>query len=254
MLTVLVADDEQHIRDGITNSIQWTSLGIDKVLQAADGSQALELAESNKIDILITDIRMPRIDGIELSKSFRKMYPNCIIIFMSAYSDKEYFLSAIELKCTHFIEKPIQIEELQNAVKESVKNCQEIEYARLRSIIVKNNMKISLPLIKNEIAMLVTNKKADTNLLCECLKNEMLDIEQNIPYITAVIDIFNSESAKIDNFKIDFKLGLMQELKKMLDSVGIKCFYGSRDDEEFVVHMSGYSYSNLTNTVLSNIL
>ena len=255
MLTVLIADDEQHIRDGIRNSIPWNELQIDKVLQAIDGQQAFEIAGSNKVDILITDIRMPRMDGIQLSRSFRKMYPDCIIIFMSAYSDREYLISAIELKCNHFIEKPIQIEELQKAIKESVKTCQEAEYSRLRNIIVKNNMKISIPLIKNEIALLVTNKRSDGNLLSECIKNEMLDIASDTPYITVLVHIFNSESTESENMESNSKINLLHTLKRKLESEGLECFYGTRDEEEYIVHITGgSSFSKLNNQSLSQIL
>lgn len=247
MLTVLIADDEQHIRAGITNSIPWEALQIDKVLQAIEGEQALEIASLNKVDILITDIRMPRLDGINLSKLFRKTYPDCIIIFMSAYSDKEYLLSAIELKCNHFIEKPIQINELQEAIKECVKTFQEAEYARLRNIIVKNNMKISIPLIKNELAILVTSKKADSNLIRECLKNEMLNIEPNTPYFTAIIKMMNAYNGEYGNPESETKLEYLHNLKKSLKAAGLKSFYGSRDDEEYIIHITSDQSSPMFN-------
>ena len=67
-MKVVIADDEVLVRKGISMSIPWQELGVDQVFEAGDGQQALEIIESNPIDILLTDIRMPKMDGLELLK------------------------------------------------------------------------------------------------------------------------------------------------------------------------------------------
>jgi len=245
MLTILIADDEQHIREGIANSINWQELQIDTVFQAVDGEQAYQIACDNKIDILLSDIRMPIVDGIQLSKSLLEIYPDCIIILMSAYSDKEYLMSAIKLKASNYIEKPLQITRLRDVLDEAVKIYMENEYNKLKSIMVENNFKISMPLIKNEIALLATNKTADMNLLLDCIKNEMLGITAYTPYISVIIktvnffilDLFEKRGKTT---RTDF----FSEFASILSSNGLLHFGGTSDEEEYIIHIYGSSNSS----------
>lgn len=238
MLTILIADDEQHSREGIVNSINWKALQIDKIFIAIDGAQALEIAQKNKIDLLLSDIRMPIVDGIQLSKCVLELYPDCMLIFMSAYSDKEYLMSAIELKARNYIEKPLQIHKLKEVLEDVVKMHRENEYKKVKSIMVENNYKLSMPLIKNEIALLASNKNADMNLLKDCIKNEMLGICANSSYITMLIraaDYFNSEHG--DKGDRTTKSEFFSMLSNVLSHGGFEYFCGTRDDEEFIVHV-----------------
>ena len=77
-----------------------------KKLQKAE----IEILKDFEPNILLTDVRMPRLNGIDLAFKTRELYPNCMILFMSGYSDKEYLKSAIKLKAINYVEKPIEIE------------------------------------------------------------------------------------------------------------------------------------------------
>lgn len=117
---ILIADDEELTRKGIISSIDWDALGITKIDCADDGLHALEYAKNTPPDILLTDVRMPRMDGIELSKRLREHNPDCPIIFMSGYSDKEYLKAAINLKAVSYVEKPFVTAEITTALLEAV--------------------------------------------------------------------------------------------------------------------------------------
>ena len=131
---ILIADDEELTRKGIISSIDWESLGITRIDSADDGVHALECVKSSTPDILLTDVRMPRMDGIELSRRLREQSPDCPIIFMSGYSDKEYLKAAINLKAVSYVEKPFFTAEITEALTEAValvqKQRQQIESNR----------------------------------------------------------------------------------------------------------------------------
>ena len=89
-MKLLIVDDEKLTRDGLMNSIDWEQLGVDAVAQADDGLHGLELAGGFQPDIVLSDVRMPRMSGIEMAEKLQMHNPDISIIFMSGYSDKEY--------------------------------------------------------------------------------------------------------------------------------------------------------------------
>ncbi|HHV11584.1 MAG TPA: response regulator [Clostridiales bacterium] len=119
-MRILIADDEKLTRDGLISSISWDKLPFDHIDQADDGINALQLARTQVPDVLLTDIRMPRMNGIELAEKIQELNPHCPIIFMSGYSDKEYLMAAIKLKAVRYVEKPFTAEDLTEALSESV--------------------------------------------------------------------------------------------------------------------------------------
>ena len=119
-MRILIADDENLTRAGLISSINWHSLPFDQIDQADDGVNALQLAKTHLPDVLLTDIRMPRMNGIELAERIQELNPNCSIIFMSGYSDKEYLMAAIKLRAVRYVEKPINPVEVMEALTESV--------------------------------------------------------------------------------------------------------------------------------------
>lgn len=85
--TIILADDEQQILYGMKNGIDWESLGFSVVGTAQNGKEALELIEEHHPDLLISDIKMPFMDGLELSKTIHENYINTKIILFSGWDD-----------------------------------------------------------------------------------------------------------------------------------------------------------------------
>ena len=118
-MKLLIVDDEELTRTGVISSLNWDSLGIDEVLQADDGVHGLETARLHKPEIVLCDVRMPRMDGITMLERLEKLLPDTVPIFMSGYSDKEYLKAAIKLKAVNYIEKPFSLSEIENTIKEA---------------------------------------------------------------------------------------------------------------------------------------
>lgn len=124
-MKVLLVEDEVLTREGLLMSIPWEELGIREILTAEDGEEGLEKAASQEPDIVMTDVRMPRMDGITMAFEIRKKNKKCRFIFVSGYCDKDYLKSAIHLSAVNYIEKPIEIDEVITALKQAMKQITE---------------------------------------------------------------------------------------------------------------------------------
>ena len=97
MYRVVIADDEPVIRRGLRETIEWDALGLEVAGEAADGNEALKLVHDIRPEILITDIRMPEMDGLELIREVRKLDFSIKITILSGYSDYDSLKAAIRL-------------------------------------------------------------------------------------------------------------------------------------------------------------
>lgn len=128
MLRILVVDDETTVRKGIILGVDWAALDCTVVGEAANGLEALEAAEACKPDLIISDIRMPKMDGLELARNLRERGNNCSMIFLTAYGEFDYARSALQLGAADYLLKPFRDQELAAA----------IDRVRARSAVQKN--------------------------------------------------------------------------------------------------------------------
>lgn len=117
MLKVFLVEDEVVMRNGIKKNIPWEQEGFEFVGEASDGELAYPLIKKEKPDILITDIRMPFMDGLELSRLVKKELPQIKIIILSGYNEFDYAKTAINIGVTDYLLKPISSAKLLEAVK-----------------------------------------------------------------------------------------------------------------------------------------
>ena len=99
MIRAVVADDEKIIREGIAEWVDWNKLGICLVGCAKNGEEALAAVREHQADLLVTDIRMPGISGLELAEQLEREEKPPLIILISGYSDFAYAQKAVKLKC-----------------------------------------------------------------------------------------------------------------------------------------------------------
>jgi DNA-binding response OmpR family regulator len=113
-LTILYVEDEEGIRKKISDSLRYYAK---EVIEAVNGEEGLALYYDKKPDIIFTDIMMPLMDGIELVKTIRKEDSKTPIIMVTAHTDKEYLLSAVELHLEQYIVKPINLKDLKTSLE-----------------------------------------------------------------------------------------------------------------------------------------
>lgn len=121
MYKMLIVDDNPHEWKGISEKIDWISTGIEIVGGCSNGKKALELIDELKPNIILTDIAMPVMDGIEMAKQLRISHPHIKIVFMSCHYEFDYAKSAIDLDIYGYVLKPFVAAELLSAIRKVIK-------------------------------------------------------------------------------------------------------------------------------------
>ncbi len=150
MLTLLLADDERLLREGVAELIDWAGLGIDRLLQAENGKEALELAREHAPDILLTDVKMPLMDGIALARAFHREFPETRIIFLSGYADVEYLKAAIQEQAVDYILKPVDPRELESAIGKAARAVNGQREHREQQLTMRRLIQKSLPAYRKD--------------------------------------------------------------------------------------------------------
>lgn len=118
MLKVFLVEDESIVREGLRDNIPWQQYGYQFVGEAGDGEMALPLIQQTKPDVLLTDIKMPFMDGLSLSRIVHQEFPDMKIIIISGYDDFEYARQAIAVGVEQYLLKPITRDSLQKVLAE----------------------------------------------------------------------------------------------------------------------------------------
>ena len=129
MIKVFLVEDEIVMRNGIKNNIPWEKEGLEFAGEASDGELAYPLIRKVQPDILITDIRMPFMDGLELSELVKKEFPRIKIIILSGYNEFDYAKQAIHIGVTDYLLKPITAAKLLEAVKKVEAKMEQLRVA-----------------------------------------------------------------------------------------------------------------------------
>ena len=170
-IKLLIVEDEALTRESLERVVSGSRLKdcFDEILTAADGEEGLRMARWQRPDIVLTDVRMPRLRGDLMALEIRKELPDTCIIFMSGYSDKEYLLSAVKVNAADYIEKPLDISELLQALeKAAVRSRRRMQESRDTSI-NQRRLNLSLPALRHLLAQQLTAEPADAQLRREQL-------------------------------------------------------------------------------------
>ena len=120
MLKLLIVDDEKITRDTLLEKIDWEGLNITEVRTAKNGLDALMVCEAFEPDICLCDVKMPKMNGIQLGFALKDKFPGCRVIYLSGYCDKEDLLAAIEMGAVSYIEKPLNLTSVRDTVNKTV--------------------------------------------------------------------------------------------------------------------------------------
>lgn len=141
MYNVLLVDDEPAILNGLLKAIPWKEYSFDQIYTAGDGIEAMKLIEQNGFDLIITDIRMPNMNGLELMRKVQSCHPGSRFIILTAYNEFEYAIEALHLGAENYLLKPLNIAELSATIEKAINNINDCQRAHAIQIKSENVFK-----------------------------------------------------------------------------------------------------------------
>lgn len=186
---IMLVDDEEEVRKAMIRKMDWERLGFTVVGDAENGEEALEKLEQLEPDVVMTDIRMPYMDGLTLTARIRDKYPSVKILIFSGYDDFEYAQQAIKLNVTEYILKPVNGEELAEILKRiRVSLDKEIEQRRDIDTLRESYLG-SLPILRELFLNDLVRRTTDVANVVPRLREYGIDILDARKWLAAVIHV-----------------------------------------------------------------
>jgi two-component system response regulator YesN len=205
MYKIIIVEDEIPVRNAICNIIRWEELGYELVHVSGDGQDALAYIENNQIDVVLTDICMPFMDGLNLSSEVKKILPTVKIVIITGYNEFEYAHKAVEVGVDHYLLKPITAEEFTKLLIE-IKNELDDEFTNKRNLLaLKKQVEINRDILRDKFLMNLLCNKINANVIKDKIHN--LDIRlEGTKYIVAVLQPDNIQEVANSNWDCDYQL------------------------------------------------
>ena len=159
MYKLILVDDEEEVRKGISKKIEWEKYGFQIAGEAENGREALEIAEKTIPDVVITDIKMPFMDGLTLSEQLREKFPTTRVVILTGFDEFEYAQKAVKLNVVEYVLKPVSSQDVIDILTR-IKSKLDEEFAQKEDIYaLREHYRKSLPVLKEKfLASLVTGR------------------------------------------------------------------------------------------------
>ncbi len=201
MYKVLIVDDEKMIRMGIKKVIPWNTIGIEEAFTAASGKQALEILEREEIDIIITDINMTEMTGIDLMAKIREIAPDIRILVLTGYDNFEYVRQCLRLQAADFFLKPVDEQVLTAAIRKQVITLDRKKESAYREITARRAQGTAEQLeLEKVMKKLVHNKIEHTNAVKAFLLKYQYNKEQSLQVAVLVPELYMEGTEGDENF------------------------------------------------------
>ena len=224
MNTLLVVEDEKLIRQGIVAMIRRSSVPVEEILECRNGEEALEILRKQRVDVMFTDIRMPKMDGLTLVNKMEELSQKPVVIVLSGYDEFSYAVEMMKHGVRDYILKPIKretieqlLENLERELSETRETEEEEERCflnQLRYLMMnaemaeEKEMKVE-PFIRKTIFSNDIKKLSNEN---EALREEIKDLKQEIRNIKNENEIDKEKWSK-----------LVSQALEMLDKMKVSC-------------------------------
>ena len=239
MYRILLVDDEILVRDAIKENIDWKSLDCELVGDCENGKQASEFVKENPVDIVLTDILMPYMDGMELSKFLHDNYPDVVIVIFSGFGEFEYAKKAIQYGVSEYLLKPVTAMELTGVINKMKEKVDQLRREKNKmNKLTENSEKYR----KN--AQVIRSKNM------EALVNCTTDVSKSIQRLAEMgIDI-SAISYRVALFDIDLYSGMYElDTEKQQESALMAFVLYNISDEIVTREEAGFAYQEGNNRV-----
>lgn len=190
MYRLLIVDDEPTVRAGLRSHLNWASFGIEVMGEADDGDVALAMIAEEEPDLVLTDVRMPTLDGIAMAQQITARYPRCKIIFVSGHDDADYLKSAMKMSAVDYIFKPVNLQELSAVIARVTEDMEErrMEERQKRELLVK--LQEGMPLLREKFLLsLITSGGGSRTIPRERITFLGLDLPVDASYWVVVLSV-----------------------------------------------------------------
>lgn len=215
MFNLLLVDDERYILDGLRNNIDWALLDIQEVYCVEDADEALQILESHRIDVVITDIRMPGQDGLSLGSGIQQKWPYTKVIILSGYRDFEYAQKAVSINAFSYLVKPVRYDDLEAQVRQALEELQED--LRSRSILEKAEQKLArmTPLLQDRyLRRWLEEDSSHPESNCQELQDYGLDIRRQDRGFWVLISAKGGTTTQVNTYHLALEELSLQMLRK----------------------------------------
>ncbi|MGM7723319.1 response regulator transcription factor [Metabacillus sp. Hm71] len=226
-MKVIITDDEIQIRKGLRMKIDWEEEGFNIVGEAANGKETLELLKKINVDVVITDVRMPIMDGIEFVKRCHIEHPDVKVIVLSGYSDFEYVRTSLVEGVKDYLLKPVAPDELIDALKRIQCEIEEEKKKQLETERMNRLVHNQLEEMKEQYLLhLVKEEWSELTIAIERLQQlqlaEFANINARVQFFTVEIRAFDSNPKLVKELWLPFSM-LCKEISQ--DYKGTYSFY-----------------------------
>ncbi|MFL0269482.1 response regulator [Candidatus Clostridium radicumherbarum] len=205
---LLIVDDEIEVRKGIINKVDWDKLGFEIVGEGENGKEALEIFEKTMPDVLLTDIKMPFMDGLQLTQCVKEKYPTTKVIVMTGFDEFEYAHKAIKLNVSEYILRPVGSVELSEILTKVKKQIDD-EIAEKENVeALKEYYRKSIPVLKDKFLTSLITTTMEKEDIEEGLRSYDINLRGS-SYIVSIISIdevmqYKNKSEDLNNIATDF--------------------------------------------------
>ncbi len=171
LYTLLLVDDEEDVVRAIMRRTDWDALGFSVAGYATNGAMALELVERLQPDVVMTDIRMPYMDGLELSERVKKEYPATKVLFFSGFDEFEYAREAVRLEAEEYILKPVNSAELSGVLSRLKEKLDRESEERRNIKMLRRHYLKSLPALQESFYVALLERKVPEDEIPDLLRD-----------------------------------------------------------------------------------